>query len=35
MRMNQDEIRFDFHGLGLAIKQAREERGWTQAYVVE
>ena len=28
MRMNQDEIRFDFHGLGLAIKQAREERGW-------
>ena len=29
MRMNQDEIRFDFHGLGLAIKQAREERGWT------
>ena len=35
MRMNQDEIRFDFHGLGLAIKQAREERGWTQAYVAE
>ena len=33
--MNQDEIRFDFHGLGLAIKQAREERGWTQAYVAE
>ena len=35
MRMNQDEISFDFHGLGLAIKQAREERGWTQAYVAE
>ena len=35
MRMNQDEIRFDFHGLGLAIKQDREERGWTQAYVAE
>ena len=35
MRMNQDEIRFDFHELGLAIKQAREERGWTQAYVAE
>lgn len=35
MRMNQDKIRFDFHGLGLAIKQAREERGWTQAYVAE
>lgn len=25
MRMNQDERRFDFHGLGLALKQAREE----------
>ena len=35
MRMNQDERRFDFHGLGLAIKQAREERGWTQAYLAE
>jgi transcriptional regulator with XRE-family HTH domain len=35
MRMNQDERRFDFHGLGLALKQAREEKGWTQAYVVE
>ena len=33
--MNHDEIRFDFHGLGLAIKQAREERGWTQAYLAE
>ena len=33
MRMNQDERRFDFHGLGLALKQAREARGWTQAYV--
>ena len=35
MRMNQDERRFDFYGLGLAIKQAREERGWTQAYLAE
>lgn len=33
--MNQDERRFDFHGLVLAIKQAREERGWTQAYLAE
>ena len=33
--MNQDERRFDFHGLGLAIKQAREERGWSQAYLAE
>ena len=35
MKMNQDERRFDFHGLGLALKQAREARGWTQAYVAE
>ena len=30
MRMNQDERRFDFHGLWLALKQAREEKGWTE-----
>ena len=35
MKMKQDERRFDFHGLGLALKQAREEKGWTQAYVAE
>ena len=35
MRMNQDERRFDFHGLGLALKKARETKGWTQAYVAE
>ena len=35
MRMNQNERRFDFHGLGMALKQAREEKGWTQAYVAE
>ena len=33
MRMNQNEKRFDFHGLGLALKKAREEKGWTQAYL--
>lgn len=33
--MYQDERKFDFHGLGLALKKAREERGWTQAYVAE
>lgn len=33
--MDQGERRFDFHGLGLAIRKAREERGWTQAYVAE
>ena len=32
MRMNQEERRFDFHGLGAALKRAREEKGWTQAY---
>ena len=35
MKMNQDERRFDFHGFGLALKQAREAKGWTQAYVAE
>ena len=35
MRMNQDERKFDFHGLGAALKRAREEKGWTQAYVAE
>ena len=35
MRMNQDERRFDFHGLGAALKRAREEKGWTQTYVAE
>jgi len=24
--MNQNEKRFDFHGLGLALKKAREEK---------
>ena len=33
--MNQNERRFDFHGLGAALKRAREEKGWTQAYVAE
>ncbi len=35
MRRNQDERRFDFHVLGTALKRAREEKGWTQAYVAE
>ena len=33
--MYLDERKFDFHGLGLALKKAREERGWTQAYDAE
>ncbi|EOS38717.1 hypothetical protein C808_02928 [Lachnospiraceae bacterium M18-1] len=35
MKMNQSTKKFDFHGLGLAIKKAREEKGWTQSYVAE
>lgn len=33
--MEDWERKFDFHGLGLAIKEAREKRGWTQAYLAE
>lgn len=35
MKMNHSTKKFDFHGLGLAIKKAREERDWTQSYVAE
>ena len=31
--MEHYEDRFDFHGLGLAIKDAREKKGWTQEYL--
>lgn len=33
MRMNQADRRFDFRG--LVLKQARKEKGWTQAYAAE
>ena len=33
--MEDYEGRFDFHGLGQAIRKAREERSWTQEYVSE
>ena len=33
--MEHYEDRFDFHGLGLAIKDTREKRGWTQEYLAE
>lgn len=38
MKIERDERRLDFHGLGLAIKKAREASGMTQeqlAYVVD
>ena len=35
MRMNQDERRFDFSLRRGTLKRAREEKGWTQAYVAE
>ena len=38
MRFERDERKFDFHGIGLAIKRAREQKGMTQeqlAYVID
>ena len=38
MKFERDERRLDFHGLGLAIKKAREARGMTQeqlAYILD
>ena len=33
--MAEDVRRFDFRGLGRAIKRAREAKGWTQGYLGE
>ena len=33
--MDEVERKLDFHALGLAIKEAREKKGWTQAYLGE
>ena len=33
--MDEAERRLDFHAIGLAIKDAREKKGWTQAYLGE
>ena len=33
--MDEAERRLDFHAIGLAIKEAREKKGWTQAYLGE
>lgn len=30
--MYQDERKLDFKPLGIAIKKAREAKGWTQEY---
>ena len=38
MKIERDERRFDFHGIGLAIKKAREREGMTQeqlGYIVD
>lgn len=38
MKIERDEQRFDFHDIGLAIKQASEDSGMTQkqlAYIVD
>ena len=31
--MYQDERKFDFKPIGMAIKKAREAKGWTQEYL--
>ena len=33
--MYQDERKLDFKPLGLAIKKAREAKGWTQEYLAQ
>ena len=35
MKIERDERKFDFHGIGLAIKKARERKGWTQEYLAQ
>ena len=38
MKIERDERKFDFHGIGLAIKKARERKGMTQeqlGYIVD
>ena len=38
MKIERDERKFDFHGIGLAIKKAREREGMTQeqlGYIVD
>lgn len=38
MKVERDERKFDFHGIGLAIKKARESEGMTQdqlGYIID
>ena len=35
MRFERDERKFDFHGIGLAIKRAREQKGMTQEQLAQ
>ncbi|WP_431732552.1 helix-turn-helix domain-containing protein [Clostridium kluyveri] len=35
MKMYQDERKLDFKPLGMAIKKAREAKGWTQEYLAQ
>ena len=33
MQKNEDKTNFDFRAFGLAVKRAREAKGWTQEYL--
>ena len=35
MKIERDERKFDFHGIGLAIKKAREKKGMTQEQLAD
>ena len=35
MKKRKETIRFDSHALGLALKDSRERKGWTQDYLAE
>ena len=35
IRMYQDERKLDFKPIGMAIKKAREAKGWTQEYLAQ
>ena len=35
IKMYQDERKLDFKPIGMAIKKAREAKGWTQEYLAQ